>query len=84
MFFYHLTEIHLKTNASQAGKVGLTGAVATVAPASPPIIFTEEHNFELNLLGPLKIPRAIVSNLAAWAIRRSEERRVAHAVTHGL
>ena len=42
----------------------MTGAVAAVAPASPPLLFTEEHNFGLNLLGPLKIPGTIVSNLA--------------------
>ena len=39
-------------------------AVAIVSPAYNPPLLTETQNFEKTLLGPLQIPRNILSNLA--------------------
>ena len=53
-------------SVSQSGPVGLARAVAVaiVPCASNPSILMEAQNFEQTLLGPLQIPRAIVSNRA--------------------
>ena len=52
-------------NTSQAGQGGLVGAVVleTVPPAPPPPSLTETYKFEHTWLGPLQIPRDIVSNI---------------------